>query len=447
MTLALENADHFHASPSLDFDTLYREGDALSREFAWEISFSKPEQLLNLYRELVIRYQTAFTHVQTAAAAVRAHALHTLGSPLTDVRAVESPADPEFATLASDILTRDIFPSQKTSEEWRARNKTALIIGHPDTVMNGTESWPRILNPEKIWANAFADQDYLNWEAWGLGSLQMTYVPFWSEPYWGGGDIFESILYAKPNFEYVVNVKDSVGKITRIGTGMAKFDSKVTVVGSGGQYQIGTASINFPSYLKNNSPPLGIPVFSTDLKAEDVSSRLEIARRKVQNGVRDELVTQLKSPTGDLSQALLELDGAVNALRGLTMFAFPETLERNDTLRGILFGRNSPSGGKWSVAPLLTSQNALDLVLWPEQSKASDGPDAATLHEDDPSNWPNSTFLRDLGSQTEASLHMLLMEIQAIVRDPANGPQAQPAVSEQLGRLATLKHIKDDDGH
>jgi hypothetical protein len=417
ITLALENQDYFSASPSLDFDTLFDEGQSLSKEFGWEISFQEPWRLLDLYRYLVARYQTAFSHVQSAAASVRAHSLQTLGSSLTDIRPSDTITDPDFTQLASNILTRDIYPAAKTSDEWRARNKLPLIAGYSDTVMSAADSWPKILSPQKIWGSAFVDADFLNWEAWALGSLQMTYVPFWSEPKWGGGGGFDSILYAKPNIEYIVKGKDLNGNLTRLGTGIAKFDSRVTAYGLGGYggvYAINSASIDFPNYLKQNSFPLGLPTFSTDLKEDELSKQIAAARSKVLTSVRGELVTQLRSPTSDISQALDELDGVANALRGLTTLAFPLSMTRSDALRSILFGRDDPSVSKRTVAPLLTSKNALDMVLWPELNGAGPG-----SNEQDPTKWPNSVFLTDLAPRTEASLGALVTQIEGIVLDPA----------------------------
>ena len=165
--LATENPDHFNASPTVSFDRVLEEGNALSRELGWEISFKEPAKALKLYGEIVSRYKTAFAEFMTTAAACRQRTLDSSGSHLDDISPQQSgTGSAALSALATKIAAREILHAQRKSDEWLNRNKTHLIFSHPDTVA-GNEGFPKILHPENIWAEALKNQAIS-----GLGGLR-----------------------------------------------------------------------------------------------------------------------------------------------------------------------------------------------------------------------------------------------------------------------------------
>jgi hypothetical protein len=437
--LSVENLDHFRASPTVDFDDLYNEGELLSRELGWDISFRQPALLLGLYRDNVVLYSDALKQTQAVAAEARSKALNGLGSPLVDATPRLASADSDAKSLSSFIAMREIRHAGKTSAEWVARSKKSPVVGN--------ENWPSIFHPEKVWSQVLMNDIFLQWEMMGLGRLELTYVAFYSDEKFGGGGggnvSYETVRYAKPNIEYVLQAKDKSGNAIRLATATVGLKNRVTVSGSGAIYAIQNASLDLQKYLKENDLPFAVPEFS--LEAKGLGEHLKQARRIIQTGIRDELIRQLISPTSDLSQALFELDGSARALRGLTVLVFPRSLIANEHLRSILFGRDNADMGQRYTPPLLTSANALDLVRWPDIEKAKrEGVADAKGDDIDPTTWPPSVFLRDLEVRMDSSERALLESVESIVMNPSAGPQPQATISEELRRLATLKNLRDN---
>ena len=438
--LSAENIDYFRASPLVEFDALNSEGEALSREFGWEISFKQPARILNLYRDLIVRYNESLKRTQAAAAEVRKNAISALGSQLADASPSLETASPEVKVLASTIAKREIRHAARTSEDLIAINKKPWPSVGPQTPRGpvvGDERWPNVFNPEKVWAAILQNDDLLKWEMLGLGKLELTYIAYYSNVATG-----EYQIYAAPTIGYWLQAKDKAsGTVTKLASATVGQKSRVWLGwNGGGSHLIQNTAFDFSNYLKETELPFGLPQFSLDLDAKTIEQQVSAASEIMATRVREELISKLKSSTSDLSQALFELDGCVRALRGLTVLAFPRSVAVNDDLRAILFGQDD-AGSQEQIAPLLTSKNAFNLVLWPDLQKARQGAQNAPKGGG-PEQWPPSVFLRDLDARTENSERVLLEVIESIVTDKSAGPQSQAVVSEGLRRLETLKNLR-----
>jgi hypothetical protein len=273
-------------------------------------------------------------------------------------------------------------------------------------------------------------------EALGLGTLELSYVAYWSEPH-ANMTGFDT-AYGKPNIEYVIKAIAKDGSKKRLGSAIVTFPNRLQALyeptGNGRDpYEYGTGLFRFKEYIQNVGVPFELPKeFVTEGDLKLLREQLAAQKEDIAEAIRYELLQEMRSETSSLHQALKELDGSVRALRGLTLLIFPRSAASNDFLRGTLFGAAPGLTADDGPIPLLTTALAEAMVTGPEVQSG----------KSKPSTWQAGTFLLELEDGQAKSVQAFMSAIEQIASQEPPVPQTLPQVSSRLERLEYLKQMK-----